>query len=231
MKKVIIIHGWTYSTEKWKPFIDLLEKSGVSVDLLKVPGLTAEINRPWTIDDYVNWLKEIVEKDDDKKVIIGHSNGGRIALAFASKYPKQISRLILINSAGIHHDGLSLKIKRNMFNTVAKIGRKLTSSENLRKVLYKLVGESDYRKASPNTAKTMVNLISSDITPKLSEINVPTLIIWGEKDTHNQTPLSDAKLMNKLIKNSKLRTVKDAKHSPQLTNPNEVLAFVLEAIK
>lgn len=230
MKKIFILHGWTYSTEKWGPFIKLLKEGGFDVKLLEIPGLTAKIDRPWTINDYAVWLKKEIAKDKDRRIIIGHSNGGRIALAFTSKYPKLISNLVIINSAGIHHDNLTLRIKREVFKNIAKTGKFFTSSKTLRNLLYKLAGETDYRDAQENTAKTMVNLISSDVTASLSKINVPTLIIWGEKDKHNQTPISDAFLINKLIKNSKLKIIKEAKHSPQFTNPNEVLRLIKEEL-
>lgn len=230
MKKVFILHGWTYSTEKWSPFIKLLENVGFDVKLLKIPGLTAKIDRPWTLDDYVRWLREILNKNKDRRIVIGHSNGGRIALALASKYPKLISNLVLINSAGIHHDNITLRIKRAVFKQIAKIGRLFTSSKRLRDLLYKLAGETDYRDAQENTAKTIVNLISADLAQNLSKITAPTLIVWGEKDKHNQTPLSDAILMNRLIKNSKLRTIKEAKHSPQFTHPEEILNLIKEEL-
>lgn len=230
MKKVFILHGWTYSIEKWGPFIKLLKEGGFDAKLLKIPALTAKIDRPWTINDYVVWLKKEIAKDKDRRIIIGHSNGGRIALALASKHPKLISNLVLINSAGIHHDNITLRIKRAIFKQIAKTGRLFTSSKRLRDLLYKLAGETDYRDAEENTAKTMVNLISSDVAASLSKISVPTLIIWGEKDKHNQTPISDAFLINKLIKNSKLKIIKEAKHSPQFTNPKEVLRLIKEEL-
>ncbi len=230
MKKIFILHGWAYSTEKWGPFIRLLNKAGFDIKLLKIPGLTAKIDRPWNLNDYVRWLKEEIDRDKDRRIVIGHSNGGRLALALASKYPNLISHLILINSAGIHHDNVSLRIKRNVFKNIAKIGKMFTSSKKLRNLLYKIAGETDYRVAEENVAKTMVNLISSDLTQSLSKVKASTLIIWGEKDKHNQTPLSDTRLMNRLIKNSKLRIVKEAKHSPQFTHPKEVLEFIREEL-
>jgi pimeloyl-ACP methyl ester carboxylesterase len=228
MKKIAILHGWTYSVELWKPFVKMLKDAGFEVEMLKIPGLTAKIDRPWTLEDYVQWLKNILEKD--KRILMGHSNGGRIALATASKYPDLVKHLILINSAGIYHDNLSLRIKRSVFKNIAKAGKRITSSKKLRDLLYKIVGETDYRDAEENTAKTIVNLISSDLTSYLPKITIPTLVIWGEKDNHNQTPVSDAMLINRLIKNSKLRIVKYAKHSPQFTHPKEVLKLIKEEL-
>ena len=55
-----------------------------------------------TLEEYVEWLRSKLADERDV-VLIGHSNGGRIAIAFADRYPEKISKLILIDSAGIVH--------------------------------------------------------------------------------------------------------------------------------
>ena len=225
---IFILHGWTYSTEKWNPFVDLLKQKGIEVNLLKIPGLTEEIDREWIIDDYVSWLKKITDKTKDKIILIGHSNGGRIALNFALKYPDKLSNLILIDSAGIYHNELLIKIKRLVFGHIAKVGNKLNSSEIFKTLLYKIVGESDYKNATPVMKQTMINLINSDKFLSLGKVEVPTSIIWGRED--KTTPLSDGKLMHKLIKNSNLQIIEDARHSPMFTNPEEAAKIIYEYI-
>jgi len=227
MNKVYILHGWAYSTDKWHEFINLLKMKDINPILLNVPGLTGQTNKVWTLDGYVEWLKDSI--DNEKAIIIGHSNGGRIVLAFAAKYPDKLKQLILIDSAGIYHNELSMHLKRLVFGTVAKLGKKITTSEKLRALLYKATRESDYKNATPEMRQTMVNMISSDLTPHLSRITVPTLIIWGQYD--KSTPLSDGKLMHRLIKNSKLRVINGARHSPQFTNTEEVCKSILEEIE
>src|SRR3989338_2080079 len=212
MKEVIILHGWTYSLEKWQTFLKLLKEKGIEPIMLNVPGLTSKNDNVWNIGDYVNWLKEIVDKEKNKVILIGHSNGGRIALNFAIKYPDKLSNLILIDSAGIYHNELSLNIKRLFFGSVAKIGKKLSSSERMKNLLYKIIGERDYKNADPLMRQTMINLINSDKELNLSKITIPTLIIWGEND--QTTLLSDGKLMNSQIANSKFNIIDNAKHSP-----------------
>lgn len=225
MNKIIILHGWTYSVEKWQTFLNILEKKGFEITILRVPGLTSENDKVWRTEDYVNWLYKKIEKEKEKVVILGHSNGGRIALNFAIKYPKKVEKLILIDSAGIYHNELPLALKRVIFRTLAKLGKKLTSSNILKNILYKLSGESDYNNASVNMKQTMLNLLNSDKSLKLEEIQIPTLIIWGKED--KITPLSDGILMDNLIKNSKLEIIENAKHSPQFTHPNQVAEAII----
>ncbi len=219
-KKIFILHGWTYSFDKWDKFTELLRKEKFDPIFLKVPGLTSESDDIWDIEKYSEWLNRELSKED-KIILLGHSNGGRIAAFFASQHPDKVQRLILIDSAGVYHKELALEIKRFVFGTMATIGKKITTSETLKKFLYKLAGEKDYQNATPNMKKSMLNLINFDLTPTFKEISTPTLVIWGRDD--KMTPLSDGKLINKLIANSKLKIISGAKHSPFYTHPEEVV--------
>ncbi|OGH25004.1 MAG: hypothetical protein A3B47_02825 [Candidatus Levybacteria bacterium RIFCSPLOWO2_01_FULL_39_24] len=225
MKKIIILHGWTYSLEKWRIFLELLKKRGIEPTMLNVPGLTSKNDKVWTIESYIGWLKEIVDKEKDKVALIGHSNGGRIAINFAIKYPGKIEKLILIDSAGIYHNELPLALKRAIFKTLAKLGKSLSGSSILKNAFYKLAGENDYKDANPNMKQTMLNLINSDKSLKPGNVQIPTLIFWGKED--KITPLSDGKLMHRLIKNSKLEIIENAHHAPQFTNPKEVINIIV----
>ena len=232
-EKLVLLHGWTYSSDgsdplrKWQPFIELLESQGIRCELPRIPGITKDINEFWTLDEYADWLKKMLSKDN-KIILVGHSNGGRIAFKFTQKYPEKVTKLILIDSAGIYHNELPLRFKRFLFRNIAKIGRKFTESEGLRKLIYIVAREGDYSNATPSQRQTMLNLINSDLTEILKEVKAPTLIIWGEKD--KVTPLSDGQLIHSLIKNSKLSIIGNARHSPQFTNPKEVAKLINDFI-
>ena len=70
--------------------------------------------------------------------------------------------------------------------------------ENLRKKN----GSADYNAASPIMRQCLVKVVNEDLTELIHNINVPTLLIWGEKD--DAVPLSDGQLMEKLISDSGL---------------------------
>lgn len=226
LNRIIIVHGWTHSKDKWENFVKLAEAKPT---ILSIPGLTELNDKVWNLEDYVEWLRKILEKEKGKIILIGHSNGGKIALAFAAKYPENLSNLILIDSGGIYHNDFVIKMKRNLFKSLAKIGKILFPSQSLRDILYKLTGEKDYKNASPTLRETMKNLISVDLTNILDKIKIPTLIIWGDKD--KLTPLSDGKLMNKLIKGSKFYIINSAGHSPHFTHPQKVWEIIRKVYK
>ncbi len=217
VNKIFILHGWTYQTDTWQPLLKILSERGMDVEFLKIPGLTDDTNPVWTLDDYVEWLKDKTA-EHGTVTLIGHSNGGRISLAFAAKYPQKVARLILEDSAGIPATGLRA-LKRDVFRVIAKVGGVLTKSETLRKILHKIARESDYQKATPEMRQTMANLGAVDFDSILQSVRAPTLIVWGEHDT--TTPLASGKIMHKKILGSRMIIVKGARHSPHITHTQE----------
>jgi len=221
MKKICIVHGWTYSTAAWDALTAALRAAGYEVRLLHVPGLTAASDKVWTLDSYVEWLRGELAGEQDI-ILIGHSNGGRIAIAYAARYGQAagLSRLILIDSAGVVHDELPLRIKRAFFGFMARIGKPLAAVPSVRKAFYRLIGGKDYGNAAPNMRATMATLIRQDLVPVLPQVRIPTLIIWGTNDT--ATPLSDAHIMATGIADSTLVAIDGAGHSPHKSHAERV---------
>jgi pimeloyl-ACP methyl ester carboxylesterase len=225
-KKIFIVHGWTYSTDSWQKCIADLRQRGFEPVMLHVPGLTEKSDKVWTLDDYVEWLcgKLAGEKN---VVLLGHSNGGRIALAYIEKYPTALARLILLDAAGIVQGGLFLRMKRKIGSIIAQIGKAtvpVSFAATTRKFFYRLLGARDYEQAPVNMRATMANLITVDLEPLLSSISVPTFIIWGQRD--NATPVADAHLIHEKIKDSKLFIISDARHSPHITHSQVVASEI-----
>lgn len=229
MARIIVIHGWTKNPDKWQTFLSILRTKGIEAEFPKVPGPTEGLERVWRLENYIQWLKNITDKEKGKVILIGQSNGGRISLAFTNLFPQKVEKLILIDSAGIYHNELPLRIKKIVFKTIAKIGKKLTSSKTMKNLLYKFARESDYKDLNENAKQTMINLLNFDKDLNVSQILIPTLIIWGEND--KTTPLSDGLLINSLIKNSKMKIIKGAGHSPQYTDPLEITNLISDFIK
>ncbi len=228
-EKIYILHGWAYSTESWKPFIHELQKEKIEVEMLKIPGLTTPLAEEWSIDNYVSWLNEILRNEKGQVVLLGHSNGGLISLAYTLKYQDKVKKLILVDSTGIYHNELSIRLKRFVFASAARIGKKITNSAALRRLLYKLARAHDYEKAPDIIIqKTMLNLIRTDLKDKFSNIKIPTIIIWGKND--QVTPIPDGRVMRREIKNSSLHIISDARHSPQLTHPTETAEIIVKNI-
>ena len=71
-------------------------------------------------------------------------------------------------------------------------------------------GSADYSAASPIMRQTLVLAVNEDLTHCMKNIDVPTLLFWGEAD--DATPLSDAKRMEKRIPDAGLVVVRGGSH-------------------
>jgi len=226
-KQVFVIHGWTYSLDKWADVTAALKKRGIDVVLLKVPGLTSPSTKTWDIAGYVDWLNKQL-KHTEKPIVIGHSNGGRIALAFTQKFPDKIHKLILIDSAGVAHNKLVPRAKLKVLRGVSKAGKALSRVPPVKKAFYKIIGAQDYLNAPPNMKRTMQNMLQADQTMNFQAVRVPTTIIWGRDDAI--TPIKDGRKLEKSIANAKLFTVDNARHAPFFSHPDEVADLIINVL-
>ncbi len=228
MTQIFIIHGWSYNLDKWQPIMPFLKAQNLEPILLKVPGLTTPSDKVWDIKGYIKWLDGEL-KGEPNPIVIGHSNGGRIALSYAQANPGRLKQLILIDSAGLAEHSLIKKTKLGILSGLSKIGKPLARIPLLRKVFYKVIGAQDYYQAPPNMRETMQNMLFADSKLDLTQINLPTTLIWGRED--NITPLKDGKKIAKLLPNSSLNIIDRAKHAPQATQPEMVAELIKNAIE
>lgn len=193
-----------------------------------------ELQKPWDLEDYAGWVKNYLEDNKIKDyLLLGHSFGGRIAVNLASKNPKELKGLILVDSGGIKPP---LTLKKVLSFILAKTGKALFLlppfcffKKLTRFLLYKLLREKDYFLASPVMRKTLKKIISYDQKKELGRIKKPTLILWGAND--KDTPISDGRLMNKKIKNSQFIVFPDASHGLPFQKTNRMVREILEFVK
>lgn len=102
---VLLLHGWGANITLYQSIVDTL-KQGRRVLALDMPGFgkTPEPERPWCVDDYVDFvLKFILSFNLEKISVVVHSFGGRVFFKMNAKenLPFTIERAVLIDSAGI----------------------------------------------------------------------------------------------------------------------------------
>lgn len=229
MKKTLyIIHGWTYSIEPWTSVVSILRTKGIEVKQLRVPGLTAESDAVWTIEGYVEWLHSELHSTKNP-IVLGHSNGGRISLNYLKKYPGSFKKLILLNAAGINVSNEKISMKRKLFRIAAKIAKPLKYIPIVRKVVYRLIGGSDYDRAPAHMKKTLHNMLESDKLLDLSDMQTPVSILWGVNDPI--TPLVQGKKMAALLPRARMHEYEGWAHAPYITHPNELAAAILAAME
>ncbi len=222
MADLYIIHGWTYTVEPWRHTLQIMREKGVSVKLLRVPGLTEESKKEFTIADYVKWADREIP---DGAVALGHSNGGRILLNLCSEKPEKLKYLILLDSAGIYEPSL----KKRMVEKMAKIGKPLKKIPVIDKAFHKITGSTDYSRAPENMKKTLVNMIESDKDLDFSKVETKTYILWGKKDT--TTPPRQGTLMYEKLPNAEIKFYANWTHAPYISSPEELARTLIKLVE
>ncbi len=227
-ENVLILPGWGTEYNVYKNLIDNISLYA-KVYYFDMPGYgkSEEPKEPWGIDDFIKLVKEFIKiKKIQELTLIGHSNGGRIIIKMLSEQNLEfkVKRAILIGSAGIVH---KKTIKQKFKLGIVKIGKKILGTKIVTKIapnvlenFKKRLGSVDYRNATPVMRNTLVKLVNEDLRSNLKEINVPTLLLWGENDT--ETPLEDAKIMKKEIPDAGLVTFKQCSHYVFLERPIQI---------
>lgn len=226
-KELYIIHGWTYTIEPWTATVSILRSKGYGVRQLRVPGLTSESDVVWDIDGYVEWLhKEL--KGARNPTVLGHSNGGRIALNYLKKYPDAFEKLILLNAAGINVSNEQVSFKRRVFKLAATVLKPLKYIPGVRKVVYRVIGGSDYDRAPANMKRTLHNMLESDKHLDLTDIATPTIVLWGKND--QATPLAQGRKIAHDLPHATLKEFDGWAHAPYITHPVELAEAILEEL-
>lgn len=219
---IVLLHGWLTDLETMRPLTTNLVKTH-KVYLVDVVGFgkSSLPKEPLSSDDFAEFLKLFLEKLKIKNpVLIGHSNGGRIIINAVGKNMVKAKKLVLIDSAGIKPKrSIEYYLKLGFFKTGKLFLNLLPNNEKSKEFKERLrnkVGSSDY-KASPIVMKdTLKIIVNEDVKKILPNIKVPTLLIWGSLDT--ATPISDAKIMEKLIPDAGLVEYPYGTHFSYLEN-------------
>lgn len=230
-RTLLCLHGWGGSHESFTELREAMRNDNVRIIAPDLPGF-GESDDPefsWSVDDYANFIEELVKELNLSNVLlIGHSFGGRISIKLASRKCEWIDHLYLCASAGLKNREY---IKKKIGAWLACIGNAIFSLPVLksiksfaRKVLYKLLRVHDYEETSGIMRETMMKVIEEDLEGLLDTISQPTDIFWGTKD--KITALRDGKIMNKKIVQSNLYTYRGTRHGVHRDRASEIAEII-----
>ncbi len=224
---VVILQGWGTEFSVYDSVAACIN-SRYRVVQFDFPGFGAseEPREAWDVDAYADFFLKLMDAlKINKAVLLGHSYGGRVIIKLASreKLPLEISRIVLVDSAGVMPKRTwkqKMKIRRY------KALKKLVNLKLVYMICPELIdewksrqGSEDYRNATPMMRQCMVKAVNEDLTELLPKIRQETLLIWGDLDT--ATPIADAKLMEQRIPDAGLAVIPGAGHFCFLEKPGQ----------
>lgn len=242
---ILLLHGFDSSLLEWRRLLPLLAKEQTTwaVDLLGF-GFTkrlAELSfTPEAIKThlYSFWQTIIVQP----VVLVGASMGGATAIDFARTYPQAVSKLVLIDSAGLANKPI---ISKFMFSPLDRWATNFLRNQgvrqNISRAAYfdKSFASVDAQKCAAmhlhcdNWSEALISFTRSggygSFSKQLSQIQSPTLILWGRNDRILGT--KSATKFEESINNSRLVWIEKCGHVPHLEQPKVTADAILDFIK
>jgi pimeloyl-ACP methyl ester carboxylesterase len=176
--------------------------------------------------------------------------GGYIAAEIAIQFPERVSRLVLVSAAGVS----SADVAHKPILTAGRVATALTAYGSARErelaarplarhMTLALVArhprllkadfayEGFYKGAGkPGFTDALRACLGYDFRDRLPDVRVPTLIVWGEKDSI--IPARDANEFERLIGDSRKVVMRDTGHVPMAERPKAfddvLLGFLAE---
>ena len=237
---ILLVHGLGGYKENWTLTIKGLcgEYRCVAIDL---PGF-GDSDKPkleYTMEFFADFLLDFLRKlGIDEINIVGNSMGGTISFLFAERHRNIVNTLTLVDSAG-----LRLKEEKLIFNPKLFLDKGIPfrpppqmieymikdllfenppplADEMVRRAINLWWGsEKEFEERSYAYLKSALYLFERDFSDIIKRIDVPTLVVWGDRD--KMLPVKFADEFSRMIKNSHKIIIQNCGHSPQIEKPDE----------
>lgn len=235
---VVLLHGFPLDHTIWYPVVDLLACSDVHVIMpdLRGHGASPAPEGVYSMNLMAEDLRLMLDElDIQKAILVGHSMGGYISLAFSRLYPNRLAGLALVASQSIADSPERRQSRLNAAREVKKRGSriicetlppKLTHDEAIMKKIVDLICQT---KPEGIIGSLLGMADRPDFSEVLSSIRVPAVVIAGLNDTiiHPE----NAKLVSRLLGRAWLVNIKDAGHMPMMETPKPVAETLYQLVQ
>lgn len=233
---VILLHGFPLDHTTWDRITpSLKEKARLILPDLRGHGRSPATEGVYSMRLLAEDIAALMDKlQIEKAVLVGHSMGGYISLAFAHAYPHRLAGLGLV--ATIATADLPEKrqarlitvdeVKRKGVQTMAKSqAARLSDRDDVREHIYNLVMQT-----KPSTIISCLKGMAErpDASPYLPEINVPAVVIAGKAD--KGIPIEESRVMAQLLPKAWI-VESDSGHMPMLEDTQNTIQALCQLIE
>ncbi|MFW9849371.1 MAG: alpha/beta fold hydrolase [Candidatus Thorarchaeota archaeon] len=215
--KLILIHGLFVNSDCWRYQLSEFEKDYHILRFdLHGHGRSIKPGKRYTVRNYVTDMSRLLNYLEwyDALTIIGHSLGGMVALVYALENPGSVNNLVIASSyCFVSNEAVTDVMGRVNSNPIEKfsmgIGKRGLNpyDEDTAKWIAKQVSDHISQKDAMLATAASAGF---NICQNLRGLEVPTLLIVGEKDI--ATPVWASEMLHEWLPNSTLVIVKDAAH-------------------
>ncbi len=220
--------GWIGDWELWQQPFEILSQRYrvITYDHVGAGETTVPLD-VLTFESLVEMVFGVIDAYEVKRcVLAGESYGATVAIMAALQQPDRFESLVLVDGApgGFDHSGTRRfvsALRSDFDRTIARFVDWITPEpdvEHIRRWLRHILHRSE-----PEAAARLVEcMFNVDLTDRLVELALPTLIVHGELDPIAHSTVAVAEAMARSIPGSRLAVISGAGHVPTLTRPREV---------
>jgi pimeloyl-ACP methyl ester carboxylesterase len=229
---IVLLHGWGDSSATFKSLAAELKQhfEVVSFDLPGFGGTEAP-KAAWGLTQYAEFVAAAMHKLGVRpSAIIGHSNGGAIAIRGIALGLFSAEKLVLLASAGVRDQ---YNPRKKALRLAAKVAKAATSPlpgrlrQKLKKSAYRKIGSDLF--VAEHMQETFKRIITDDVLDDAPRVRSQTLLIYGSLD--DSTPVRYGELFEKRIPASRLEVVQGAGHFVHIDNPSEVRRLIVSFLE
>lgn len=223
--QVLALHGWGRTRSDFDRLL-----GGSRAIALDLPGFGASPapDEPLGAAGYARLVEPILHEFDSPPVVLGHSFGGRVAVALAASRPDLVAGLVLVGVPLLRPTGAGKKtsIAYRLVRLGARLG--VIAPERL-EAARRRYGSADYRAATGVMRDILVKVVNESYEKELAGLRCPVRLVWGDQDL--EAPLELARVAVELVGDGRLDIVCDAGHNIHLTHPERVQAAIDELLE
>ena len=231
---LIFIHGVGMCEEIWAPQVEYFSKKYqvITYDFLGHGQSPLPKNDP-TLDDYVEQLNNLVDSIGVSNfLLVGHSMGAIISVAFARKFPQKINALVALNIVFNRNEKAQKDVLLRA-NQVLESNKILNIEKTLERWFINNISSAELNKidkvrnwlknTSPKgygEAYRLFALSDKVFINNLYQLKLPVLYLTGNEDP-NSTPLM-SKQISQETPNGSSKSVKGEAHMMSYIAANKV---------
>jgi pimeloyl-ACP methyl ester carboxylesterase len=234
---LVLVHGLGDRDESWAPMLERLRRSGFHVyapDLLGYGRSPRPSDSDYSISTQEQFVADFIQSIGLQKPDVGGwSMGGWVVLKLALDHPDVVDRVVVYDSAGIHHqvvggtqifhptDGAQLQHLADLLEPNAKPLPGFVLRDALR-----TMAQNQWVVDRSMTAMETGNDV---VDSRLGGLAKPLLIVWGSDD--QLLPLAIGQQMHGLYPQSELDVLQGCGHLAPKTCPDRAAAVTVDFLK
>lgn len=252
---VVLLHGMAGSSMAWRPVMDVLASRFrvIAPDLLG-HGASAKPDVEYNLGAHANMMRDfLLALGLDRVTLVGQSFGGGVAMQLAYQFPERCDRLVLVSSGGLGREvsGLlraltlpgsehvlrvtcasSLRVPaRQAVGWLKRLGLSATPLMDEIVRCWGSLGAAPTRHAFLSTLRAVVDAGGQSVSAVdrlYLTAHVPTLIVWGGRDT--LIPVDHAHAAHAAMPGSRLVIFDAAGHFPHCEAAPQFAAALMDFI-